>query len=93
MTKTGDFMPAQRDLRAHFRLHRVVVLKLFAMVMLGAAIAWGTAGVASASTAGSQSVPPPVASPLPPGGFSTIVTTQTVGPAGGTVGPVDVAGA
>jgi hypothetical protein len=61
--------------------------------MLGAAIAWGTAGVASASTAGSQSVPPPVASPLPPGGFSTIVTTQTVGPAGGTVGPVDVAGA
>jgi hypothetical protein len=61
--------------------------------MLGAALAWGTAGVASASTAGRQSVPPPVATPLPPGGFSTVVTSQTVGPAGGTVGPVTVAGA
>jgi hypothetical protein len=63
------------------------------MVMLGAAVAWGTAGVASASTAGRQSVPPPVANPLPPGGFSTIVTCQTVTPAGVTVGPVDVDGA
>jgi hypothetical protein len=60
------------------------------MAMLGAAIAWGTAGVASAAT---QSVPPPVATPLPPGGFSAVVTTQTVGPAGGTVGPVAVNGA
>lgn len=63
------------------------------MVMLGAAVAWGTGGVASAATAGRQSVPPPVATPLPPGGFSTVVTTQTVTPAGGTVGPVNVAGA
>jgi hypothetical protein len=63
------------------------------MVMLGAAIAWGTAGVASASTTGRQSVPPPVPTPLPPGGFSAVVTTQTVGPAGGNVGPVTVAGA
>ena len=63
------------------------------MVMLGAAVAWGTGGVASASTAGRQSVPPPVATPLPPGGFSTVVTTQTVTPAGGTVGPANVAGA
>jgi hypothetical protein len=63
------------------------------MTMLGAALAWGTAGVASASTAGRQSVPPPVSSPLPPGGFSAVVTTQTITPAGGTVGPVTVAGA
>jgi len=63
------------------------------MVMLGAAFAWGTAGVASAATAGRQSVPPPVATPLPPGGFSTIITTQTIGPGGGTIGPVTVAGA
>jgi hypothetical protein len=59
------------------------------MAMLGVAIAWGTAGIASAAT---QSAPPPVSTPLPPGGFSTVVTNQTVGPAGGTVGPADVAG-
>lgn len=63
------------------------------MVMLGAAFAWGTAGIASASTTDRQSVPPPVATPLPPGGFSTIITTQTIGPDGGTIGPVTVAGA
>jgi hypothetical protein len=69
------------------------VIKLFAMIMLGAAVAWGTAGVASAATAGNQSVPPPVAIPLPPGGFSAVVTSETIGPAGGTIGPVDVDGA
>jgi hypothetical protein len=63
------------------------------MAMLGAAVAWGTAGVAMASTAGRQSVPPPITTPAPPGGFSAVVTTQTITPAGGTVGPVMVAGA
>jgi len=60
------------------------------MIMLGAAIACGTAGVASAAT---RSVPPPVTTPLPPGGFGAIVTCQTVTPAGGAIGPVGVAGA
>lgn len=69
------------------------MIKLFVMAALGAAVALGTAGVASASTASRQSVPPPVTTPLPPGGFSAVVTTQTIGPAGGTVGPVTVAGA
>jgi hypothetical protein len=63
------------------------------MAMLGAAIAWGTAGVAMASTAGRQSVPPPITTPAPPGGFTAVVTTQTITPAGGTVGPLMVAGA
>jgi hypothetical protein len=63
------------------------------MAVLGAAVALGTAGVASASTAGSQSVPPPVATPLPPGGFSAVVTTQTICPSGGVIGPVAVNGA
>jgi hypothetical protein len=63
------------------------------MVMLGAAVAWGTAGVASASTAARQSVPPPVTTPLPPGGFTAVVTSQNVGPAGAIIGPVDVDGA
>jgi hypothetical protein len=62
------------------------------MVILGAAVALGTAGVASASTAGRQSVPPPVTTPAPPGGFSAVVTTMTITPAGGTVGPVTVNG-
>ena len=72
------------------------MIKLFVMAMLGAAVAFGTAGVASASTAGSQSVPPlpPVANPLPPGGFSSVVTSQPItAAAGGTVGPAMVAGA
>jgi len=61
--------------------------------MLGAPVALGTAGVASASTAASQSVPPPGTNPTPPGGFSAIVTCQAVSPAGETIGPVGVAGA
>jgi len=63
------------------------------MVMLGAAVAWGSAGVALASTSARQSVPPPITTPAPPGGFSAVVTTQTITPAGGTVGPLLVAGA
>jgi hypothetical protein len=63
------------------------------MVILGAAVAFGTAGVASASTAGRQSVPPPVTTPTPPGGFTAVVTTVTITPAGGIVGPVTVDGA
>jgi len=61
--------------------------------MLGAAVAWGSAGVALASTSARQSVPPPITTPAPPGGFSAVVTTQTITPAGGTVGPLLVAGA
>jgi hypothetical protein len=52
------------------------------MAMLGAALAWGTAGVASAAT---QSVPPPVAPGSPPGGFTEVVTTETVPTTGGAV--------
>jgi hypothetical protein len=63
------------------------------MAMLGAAVVLGTAGVASASTAGRQSVPPPVTTPMPPGGFTAVVTSMPITPAGGTVGPVTVDGA
>ena len=89
----GGFMPAQRNQHVHLRLHRVVIIKLFVMLMLGAAVALGTAGVALASTGGRQSVPPPVTTPQPPGGFTTVVTTVPIGPAGGVVGPVLVNGA
>ena len=90
--ENGGFMPAQRNRYVHLRLHRVVGIKLFVMVMLGAAVALGTAGVASASTAGRQSVPPPVTTPAPPGGFTAVVTSVTITPAGGTIGPVMVDG-
>ena len=63
------------------------------MFMLGTVVAWGAAGVALASTAGRQSVPPPVTTPAPPGGFTEVVTTVTITPAGGVVGPVTVDGA
>ncbi len=62
------------------------------MAMLGTAVALGTAGVASASMVGKQSVPPPVTNPLPPGGFSAVVTSQTIGPAGGVIGPLAIDG-
>jgi hypothetical protein len=62
------------------------------MLMLGGAVAWGTAGVAFAATAGRQSVPPPVTTPTPPGGFTFVLTTVTITPAGGVVGPVTVDG-
>jgi hypothetical protein len=74
--------------------------------MAGAAIALAPAGAAlagpvSASQDGSASQhgahsqygPPPVTTPAPPGGFTTIVTTVTVGPAGATIGPLTVDGA
>ena len=62
--------------------------------MLGAAVAWGSAGVALASTAGRQSVPPPIPAPAPPpGGFTALVTTVTITPAGGVIGPLMVDGA
>ena len=62
------------------------------MLMLGGAVAWATAGVAFAATAGRQSVPPPVTTPTPPGGFTAVITTVTITPAGGVVGPVTVDG-
>lgn len=61
--------------------------------MIGMAAVLGTASGAYAATgARSQYGPPaPPVSPAP-GGFTAVVTTVTVGPAGGTIGPVDVDG-
>ena len=44
----------------------------------------------AASTYGA---PPPPAGVAPPGGFSGVVTSQTITPAGGTIGPLTVDGA
>jgi hypothetical protein len=62
----------------------------FAVVVLGsAAMLVASAGGALAS--GAYGPPAPVVPPAP-GGFSVVVTSQTIGPAGGTIGPVDVDG-
>jgi hypothetical protein len=57
--------------------------------VIGAAAVYGTAGAAAAAT-GYGPLPPPA--PAPPGGFTAVVTTVTIGPAGGTIGPVPVDG-
>ena len=86
-------MPPNRNRHAHIRLLKVVTPRLSAIILIGLAAAGATGGTALAATASESGYgPPPVATPLPPGGFSTIVTSVTIGPAGGTVGPLTVDG-
>jgi len=49
--------------------------------------------VRAASAASSYGPPPPASGVAPPGGYSDVVTSQTISTAGGTVGPVTVDGA
>lgn len=72
------------------RLHRVVISKLSVIALIGAASVCGTAGIAAA--AATAYGPPPPATSVPPGGFTAVITTVSVGPAGGTIGPVSVNG-
>jgi hypothetical protein len=67
--------------------------RLSAIVIMGVAAACATGGAALAATASETGYgPPPVSTPLPPGGFSTVITSVTISPAGGTVGPFTVDG-
>src|SRR5580693_296633 len=84
-------MPVNRTQHAHMRLHRVVIGKLSVIALIGAASVCGTAGIAAA--AATAYGPPPPATSVPPGGFTAVITTVSVGPAGGTIGPVSVDGA
>lgn len=86
-------MPPNRNRHAHIRLLRVITSRLSAIVLISLAAASATGGAAfAATTSDSGYGPPPVSTPLPPGGFSTIVTSVTIGPGGGTVGPLTVDG-
>lgn len=67
----------------------IVILGSAAMVVAGAAMVAGSAGRAMAADGYG---PPGPGTATVPGGFSAVVTSQTIGAAGGTVGPVDVAG-
>ena len=63
------------------------------MILLGIAVAFGTSGAAFAATASRVSYgPPPAPAPAPPGGFTGVLTTVTIGPGGGTIGPLAVDG-
>jgi hypothetical protein len=64
-----------------------LVRGLAVMTLAGAALLIGAAGSARA-TAGYGPPPPPV--PPVPGGFFAVVTSVTIGPAGGTIGPVRI---
>jgi hypothetical protein len=87
-------MSANRNRHVHIRLRSVIFLRLSAVALIGAAAASGTAAEAFAATptGGGGYGPPPVTTPAPPGGFTAVVTTVTIGPAGGTIGPVSVDG-
>lgn len=64
--------------------------RMLALALLGSsALLLASAGAALA--AGGYGPPPPPVPPVP-GGFSAVVTSVTIGPAGGTIGPVRVDG-
>lgn len=65
----------------------LTMLRYLAIVTLGAA-AMTTVAAGGALAADSYGPPPPP--PSVPGGFFVVVTSQTIGPAGGTIGPVRV---
>lgn len=88
-------MQAKRERRAHIRAHikqhRGLAWKLLVIAVTGVVAALGMAGTAFAATAShAQYGPPPPPAVTPPGGFTAVVTTVTIGPAGGVVGPVTV---
>jgi hypothetical protein len=80
---------------ARCRLHRVINIGLSVLTVAGAA---GTGGLATATVAqaGTSAIrqygpPPPPPTSLP--GFTTVVTSVTICPEGGIVGPATVDGA
>jgi hypothetical protein len=80
---------------AHYQLRRVVNIGLSVLTLAGAASIGGlaTATAAEADTAAAgQYGPPPPPPPSQPG-FTTVVTSVTVCPNGGIVGPAVVDGA
>jgi hypothetical protein len=83
-------MRAHRNRCAEKLLLRAAYLVLI-VISLGIAVAFGTPGAAFAATASRVSYgPPPVPAPVPPGGFSGVITTVTIGPGGGTIGRLAV---
>jgi hypothetical protein len=85
------YRPGNR--RARCRLLRVTGIGLSVLALAGAVGIGGLATAAEASTvAVSQYGPPPPPPPSVPG-FTAVITSVTIGPAGGTIGPVSCDGA
>jgi hypothetical protein len=80
-----------RFIQMHKPRRRLAVVLLGSAAMVVASTALVVGGAGRALAAGSYGAPPPVA-PVVPGGFSAVVTSQTIGPAGGTIGPLSVDG-
>jgi hypothetical protein len=76
-------MPGNWNRYAHMRIRRAAVLKLSVITLIAGFATCLTAGGAFAAT--SYAPPPPPVTV--PGGYTAVVTSVTVGPAGGTVGP------
>jgi hypothetical protein len=76
-------MPGNWNRYAHMRIRRTAVLKLSVIALIAGFVTCLTAGGAFAAT--SYAPPPPPVTV--PGGYTAVVTSVTVGPAGGTVGP------
>ena len=76
-------------------MRRIWMYKLgqrLAIVMLAGAAILVTTGAGGALAAGGYGPPAPVPQTVP-GGYSVVVTSQTITPAGGTIGPVTINGA
>jgi hypothetical protein len=79
-------MPFAGCRHAQNRTRGVISAKLLAVAVIGGAAALAPVGTAFAATShGGQYGPPPVTTPAPPGGFTTVLTTETIGEEGGTI--------
>jgi hypothetical protein len=82
----GVLMDRSENRHARFLLLRVIGIGLSVFALAGFACVAGLAATAEASTAHSQYAPPPPP-PVALPGFTTVLTSRSIGPAGGTIGP------
>ena len=83
--------PGNRHARC--RLLRVTGIGLSVLALAGAVGVGGLAATAQASTTVVRAYGPPPPPPPSLPGFTTVITSVTIGPAGGTIGPVASDGA
>jgi hypothetical protein len=76
--------------RTNGRKFIIYAIELTFIAVISAAFLGGSVRAASAATEYGPAQP---AGAAPPGGFSEVITSQTITPAGGTIGPVTVGGA
>jgi len=77
--------------RTYGRKFIIYAIELTFIAVISAAFVGGS--VRAAGAASEYGPVPPAAGAAPPGSYSDVVTSQTITPAGGTIGPVTVDGA